>query len=229
MSATPAGPTPGDPGYIRGWWRGRRQHGSALRLLAALCVLVLIALTGATTVSAANQNSRAAKLRSEGTPVDVTVTGCVGISSGIAQAVQYYQCRGAYTVEGQRYNEVIGGVRLRPPHRPDRSRGHRKASADPALVTTVGAAKKGSYTVPIVLGALAGLLIVGLLLFRLDEELPQHRNKHFIGGAVATGRLEDPVGSAVGGRRAGDGTAAPSVGPRPDSRLPASSTAWASP
>ena len=129
MSATPAGSTPGQAGYIRGGGGVDVNTGRLLRFLVVLCVLVLIALTVATAVSAANQNSRAAKLQSQGVPVDVTVTGCVGIDSGIAQAIQYYQCRGAYSVDGQRYNEVIGGVRSALPHRADSARGHDKGGS----------------------------------------------------------------------------------------------------
>jgi hypothetical protein len=161
MPATPAGSTPGEAGYIRGGGGVEVNTVRLVRFLVVLCVLVLMALTVVTAVSAANQNSRAAKLQSAGAPVDVTVTGCVGVSSGIAQAIQYYQCRGTYSVGGQRYNEVIGGVRSALPA------GQRvraiTAKGDPALVSTVGAAKKSSYAIPIVLGAVGVVLIVGLL------------------------------------------------------------------
>ena len=163
MSAPPAGSTPGEAGYIRGGGGVDVNTGRVVRFLGVLCVLVLIALTVATSVSAANQNSRAAKLQNEGVPVDVTVTGCVGVSSGIAQAIQYYQCRGIYSVDGQRYNEVIGGIRSALPS--GQTVHAVTASGDPALVSTVGAAKKGSYAIPIVLGALAVVLVAGLLLW----------------------------------------------------------------
>lgn len=163
MTAPPAGSPPGETGYIRGGggvdvnatWLGR--------FLVLLCALVLIILTVVTAVSAANQNSRAAKLQSSGTPVDVKVTGCVGVSSGIAQAIQYYQCRGTYSVGGQSYNEVIGGIRSAVPS--GRTVQAVAAKGDPALVSTAGAAKKSSYAVPIVLGAVAVVLIVGLVVW----------------------------------------------------------------
>jgi hypothetical protein len=163
MSAPPGGSTPGDAGYIRGGGGVDVNVGRLVWLLAALCAAVLIGLTIGTAVSTANQNSRADKFRAQGVPVDVTVTGCTGISSGIAQAVQYYQCRGTYTVNGQRYNEVIGGVRSQL------SEGQTvhavTAQGEPALVSTAGTAHRGSYATSIVLGALAALLIVGLVLW----------------------------------------------------------------
>jgi hypothetical protein len=163
MSAPPAGSTPGEAGYIRGGGGVEVNTGRLVRFLVVLCVLVLVALTVATAVSAANQNSRAGKLQNAGAPVDVTVTGCVGISSGIAQAIQYYQCRGTYSVGGQRYDEVIGGVRSALPA--GQTVHAVTAKGDPALVSTVGAAKKSSYAIPIVLGVLAAVLVVGLLVW----------------------------------------------------------------
>jgi hypothetical protein len=163
MSATPARSTPGEAGYIRGGGGVDVNTGRLVRFLVVLCVLVLVALTVATAVAAANQNARAAKLHSPGAPVEVTVTGCVGVSSGIAQAIQYYQCRGTYLVGGQRYNELIGGVRSALPV--GQTVHAVTAKGDPALVSTAGAAKEGSYAIPIVLGASALVLIVGLLVW----------------------------------------------------------------
>jgi hypothetical protein len=163
MSATPAGSTPGDAGYIRGGGGADVNTGRLVRLLVASGAAVLIALTIGTVVSTANQNSRADKFRNQGVPVDVTVTGCTGISSGIAQAIQYYQCRGTYTVDGQHYNEVIGGVRSQLPE--GQTLHAITAQEDPALVSTQGATHKGSYTTSIVLGVLAVLLVIGLLLW----------------------------------------------------------------
>jgi hypothetical protein len=163
MSATPAESTSGETGYIRGGGGVEIHAGRLVRYLGILCVLVLIALTVATATSTANQNSRAAELRNHGVPVDVTVSGCVGVSSGIAQAIQYYQCRGTYSVDGQRYNEVIGGVRSALPI--GQTVHAVTAKGDPALVSTIGSAKRGSYAAPVVLGALAVVLIIGLMLW----------------------------------------------------------------
>ena len=105
---------------------------------------------------------RAAKLRNNGIPVEVTITGCTGISSGIAQAVQYYQCRGTYTLDGKQYNEVIGGIRASLPQ--GQTVPAITVRTDPALVTTATTVKDGSYVPTIVLGALGLLLLLGLVL-----------------------------------------------------------------
>jgi hypothetical protein len=162
MSDTPAEPTIGDTGYIRGGGGVQISTGRLVRFLAGVAAVVLIALAIETAVSAANQNSRAAKLRNNGIPVEVTITGCTGISSGIAQAVQYYQCRGTYTLDGRQYNEVIGGIRASLPQ------GQRVPAVtvrtDPALVAIATTVKDGSYIPTIVLGALGVMLLLGLLL-----------------------------------------------------------------
>jgi hypothetical protein len=163
MSATPAESTPGEAGYIRGGGGVEINTGRVARLLVGLSAAVLIALTVGTAVSTAHQNSRADEFRARAVPVDVTVTGCSGISSGIAQAVQYYECRGTYTLNGQRYNEVIGGVRSQLPE--GQTVQAVTAQGDPALVNAAGATQKGSYTTSIILGAAAGLLIVAMVLW----------------------------------------------------------------
>jgi hypothetical protein len=98
-------------------------------------------------------------------PVTVTITGCTGYGSGIAQAVNYYQCTGTYTLDGGFYTEVIGGLRSQMPN------GHQLAAVvvrgDPASVTTAGSvAKPGSrfapYITPIALGAVVVVLALGL-------------------------------------------------------------------
>jgi len=162
MSDTPAEPTIGDTGYIRGGGGVQVSAGRVVRFLAGAAAVVLIALAIATAVSAANQNSRAAKLRNNGIPVEVTITGCTGISSGIAQAVQYYQCRGTFTLDGQQYSEVIGGVRASLP--PGQTVPAVTTRTDPALVTTVTTVKDGSYIPTIVLGALGVMLMLWLVL-----------------------------------------------------------------
>jgi hypothetical protein len=163
MSATPAGSTPGEAGYIRGGGGIDVNTGRVVRLLAVVSSLALIALAVGTAVSTVNQNSRADKFGTQGVPVEVTVTGCTGISSGIAQAVQYYECRGTYTVNGRQYNEVIGGIRSQLPE--GQTVHAIAAKGDPALVSTAGAAKRGSYTTPIILGVLAVVVMIGLLLW----------------------------------------------------------------
>ena len=134
--------------------------------VAAIVILVVSAI--AWTVSAAHQNARLSKLQRHGTPVPATVTGCVGISSGIAMAIEYWECRGSYTLNGARYNEVIRGSRAHL--RTGQTVAAIAVPGDPALLSTVAAAGQthsgwSRYIGPIVLGALAALLTLALLVW----------------------------------------------------------------
>ena len=109
---SPSAPSPtGDSAYIRGGGGVDVDPHRAVLLIAALCVLALLGTAVAATVSAANQNARIDRLKRSGQPVNVTVTGCLAVGSGVGMGVEYWQCKGDYTLNGQQYNEVIGGSR----------------------------------------------------------------------------------------------------------------------
>ena len=80
-------------------------------VLGALGLAVLISVTAVVAASAASANSQIDRLRSQGVPVEMTVTGCLDISSGIGMGIEYWQCRGTYSLGGRSYEEVIGGQR----------------------------------------------------------------------------------------------------------------------
>lgn len=80
-------------------------------VLGALGLAVLIAVTAFVASSAVSANSQIDRLRSQGVPVQMTVTGCLGISSGIGMGIEYWQCRGTYSLGGRTYEEIIGGQR----------------------------------------------------------------------------------------------------------------------
>ena len=160
----------GEAGYIRGGAGATIDLGRVLQLVLALSIAGLLAAVVVTTVSAGSQNSRADSLRHHGVPVIVTVTGCTGYGSGIAQAVNYYQCTGTFELGGRQYREVIGGQRAQV------ATGQKLAAVAvpgaPATVTTAASvAKPGSrfapYITPIVLGAVAVLLAIGLVFLLL--------------------------------------------------------------
>src|SRR5207249_1448379 len=76
-------------------------------------MVALAVSAAALAISAGNENARASKLQQRGVPVAATVSGCSGISSGVGMAIEYWECRGTYTLGGQQYNEVIRGSRAR--------------------------------------------------------------------------------------------------------------------
>lgn len=103
-------PEEGTESYIRGAGGvrvdGRRVGGYIL----GFGVLILAVLTVVFTGIAVHHNSRATSLKQKGVPVQVTVTGCVGLASGTGITGTGFTCRGSYTLAGRHYNEQIGGT-----------------------------------------------------------------------------------------------------------------------
>ncbi len=91
------------------------EAGPVIRVIAIAILLALLAITISLTISAATENSRVDTVRHRGVAVPVTVTGCQEISSGIGMGIEYWECRGTYSLAGRSYNEVIGGSRARLP------------------------------------------------------------------------------------------------------------------
>lgn len=159
----------GEASYVRGasgvGFDGRR----ALRLGAVVAVVALVAMVVALTVAGADQNRTATRLRDHGVPVEATVSGCVGIGSGIAQAVNYYQCRAAYALGGHTFDAVLGGDRTDLP-----VGDHLQAVAVPGdpglLATAVSAAREHTswtpYLAPLILAAVTVVFVVVLLVRR---------------------------------------------------------------
>jgi hypothetical protein len=116
MSVTPSGASSGDGTYIRGG--GTRAGGGAHidpRVLAAILIWLLVGVLAALAiyfaVAGSRESSRLSTLRHRGVPVTGTVTGCVGISSGVGMGIEYWQCRASYTLAGQTFSAVINGSR----------------------------------------------------------------------------------------------------------------------
>jgi hypothetical protein len=183
MPTTTPGPTSGEKSYVRASAGSDVDARKVGRFALIVCVLALAGVAIATTVGAARQDSSQTRLQRDGVPVEVTVTGCAGYSSGIGQAVTYYSCRGEYTLAGHRYNEVIGGTRT--VHSEGQVLRGVTVPGDPSLLSTATAvAKRFSpwtpYVTPIVLAALAIALALGLLLWprwrrRADSKRPTVR------------------------------------------------------
>jgi hypothetical protein len=138
------------------------------RIVIAVVLLVLLASTVALTVSGAHQNARLHRLHHEGVRVVVTATGCVGISSGVGMGIEYWECRGSYTLGGHSYNQVIGGSRAHLEN------GQKLVAVavpgEPGLLSTVDAAAKkyspwSAYVTPIILGAATVALLLGLIVW----------------------------------------------------------------
>jgi hypothetical protein len=139
-------------------------------VVAAVVLLGLVASTVALTISAARQDARLHRLHHDGVPVEVTATGCVGISSGVGMGIEYWECRGTYTLGGHSYNQVIRGSRA---HLENGQKVQAIAvPGEPDLLSTVDAAAKKyspwtAYVTPIILGAVTVALILGLMVWSI--------------------------------------------------------------
>jgi hypothetical protein len=145
--------------YIRGGGGVAVDGHRVGMVLAVGAVVALAACTLWQVVSTASDNAQAARLRHSGVPVQITVTGCSGISSGIGMGIEFYRCEGTYALNGARLTGLIHGSqallatgRVVP---------GRVVPSDPTTLTLTGpgstpppTSSVGSYTVAIVLGAL---------------------------------------------------------------------------
>lgn len=109
-SAPPAGPRQA-ASFIRGGGGVTLKGGRLAATLWLLCVATLVAVTVLVGVANVNANASTQRLRRHGIPVVMTVTGCLAISSGVGMGIEYWKCRGAYTVGSRTYEETIGGQR----------------------------------------------------------------------------------------------------------------------
>jgi hypothetical protein len=168
MPAAPGDPTSTETSHLRGVRVAEVDPRRVFRVVAAVVLLALIASTVALTISAAHQNARLHRLHHDGVRVEVAATGCVGISSGVGMGIEYWECRGTYTLDGHTYNQVIRGSRA---HLENGQRVQAIAvPGEPGLLSTVDAAAKRyspwtAYVTPIILGAVTVALILGLIVW----------------------------------------------------------------
>lgn len=165
MSSPPDAETPEGTGYIRGGGGVQVDRGRLARVLLSVAAVVLAGVSIGLAVSAANENSSAARFRTA-VPVALTVTGCEGISSGIGMAIEYWECHASYTFGGRHYNEAIGGSRDRLATGQVMS--GRVVPKDPSSISLAGVSPaRGSYVGPVALGAVAlGALVLLLVSWR---------------------------------------------------------------
>jgi hypothetical protein len=161
-----SGPAGTGPVYLRGVRVAEVTTRRVVQVVVALVVAGLVAVTIALAISAAAQNANERLLRDHGVAVSVRVTGCLGISSGVGMGIEYWECRGTYTLGGRSYNETIRGSH---PHLADGAAvravavpGHPDLLAAPVVVAGTWSPWT-PYITPVVLGALAVLVAGGAL------------------------------------------------------------------
>jgi hypothetical protein len=164
MPAPPAGAAHNQSTHLRGVRVVEVETRRVVGVVVVIVLLVLAVSAIALTISAASRNSGLSKLHHQGVPVEVTTTGCVGTSSGIGMSIEYWECRGTYTLYGRSYNEVIRGSRALL------QKGQKVPAVavpgEPTLLSTVAAAGArhstwAPYIAPIILGAVTVIVLVG--------------------------------------------------------------------
>jgi hypothetical protein len=143
----------------------RRRVG---RVIGGLCLVALAFAVVILFVAGFQKNTQITRLRQRGVPVEVTVTGCLGLMGGSGSNLVGYQCSGTLTVEGHRYNEAIPGSTFRSPGSTLRAV---TVPGDPALLSTTGAlatehASWRVFVLPTILLLILAFFVVAMTLTR---------------------------------------------------------------
>ena len=136
--------------------------------VAFVCLLGLAVLVAILFVAAVQKNAQITRLRQQGVPVQVTMTGCIGLAGGSGSNLAGYECRGSFNLGGRRYNEVIPGSAFR---RPGSTVAAVAVADDASLVTTAAAletehASAGAFVLPTILLVVLLAAVTGVLLRR---------------------------------------------------------------
>ena len=153
-----------------GTLRGASVHSDPRRLarmalglvIATLAVLAVVFL-----VAGIHSNDQIDRLHSQGRPVTVTVTGCLGLLGGSGSNAAGDSCSGTYTLNGHTYSERLPGSTF---YKPGTRIPALAVPGDPALVspTTIADAQHSSagvFVLPAVLGGVF-LVLAGIVVWR---------------------------------------------------------------
>jgi hypothetical protein len=103
------------------------------RIAVALVLVALVVVGSVLLVAGYRKNEQIDQLRSEGVPVQVTISHCLGLMGGTGSSPAGYECTGTYTYRGTRYAEGVPGSTFYP----DRAAvAGVVASGDPGLLST---------------------------------------------------------------------------------------------
>jgi len=132
-------------------------------LLVGLAVLVVVLF-----VAGAHKNSQIAELRDHGMPVQMTVSGCIGLLGGSGSNPVGYSCHGTIVVGGRSYDDPIPGTAL---YGPGQRLGGVTVAGDPALFTTPALLRTEHtswrvYLAPAILAVVLVLAVGGLVALR---------------------------------------------------------------
>lgn len=138
------------------------------RVVVALGLVTLAVVAAITFVAGFRKNAQITALRTDGVPVVITVTRCMGLLGGSGSNAAGNSCQGSFVLDGHRYVDQVPGYALLVPG------SHLQGvtvRTDPALLSTVQAlagqhASWRVYLVPAVLVVVLALLVVVILVRR---------------------------------------------------------------
>jgi hypothetical protein len=138
------------------------------QVVIGICLVGVAVLGVILLVAGFHKNAQITSLRQSGVPVEIKVTGCMGLLGGSGSNAAGYDCRGTFTLDGQSYTENLPGNSLQVPGTTLRGI---SVPGDPALVSTpsVVAAEHPSWTVfvlPVILLVLVAAILGGLFIRR---------------------------------------------------------------
>jgi hypothetical protein len=138
----------------------------AARVAIALGLAILVVVAVVLLVAGYRKNAQITELRTQGVPVELTVTHCLGLMGGSGSNVAGYACSGTYFYAGRTYAEDVPDDAL---HLPGTKVRGVVVSSDPALFSTPEAlahehASASVYVAPVVLllvaAGVSGWLVV---------------------------------------------------------------------
>jgi hypothetical protein len=135
------------------------------RVLVVAGLVALAAVVALLFSAGVDKNAQITSLREHGVPVNITVTGCLGMAAGSGSNLAGYSCKGTFTVGGHRYTDDIPGDSL---HRPGATIPGVTVPSDPGILSTAAilATEHPSWRVfilPTILLVLLVLLGAGVL------------------------------------------------------------------
>jgi hypothetical protein len=144
------------------------------RVVVGVCLVAVAVVAVVLFVAGAHKNSQINLLRRHGVPVEATVSRCLGLLGGSGSNAAGYTCKGTFTIDGHRYNEVIPGNTLYPPGARIRAVA---VPGNPPLLSTTRAVESEQaswrvFILPTVLLAVLVLLVTALALRR--RRGPEH-------------------------------------------------------
>jgi hypothetical protein len=125
----------------------------AAKVAIVLGLVVLVVVAVVLLVAGYRKNAQITELRTQGVPVELTVTHCLGLMGGSGSNVAGYACSGTYSFGGRTYAEDVPDNAL---HLPGTKVRGVVVSSDPGLFSTPASlanehASASVYIAPIVL------------------------------------------------------------------------------